>query len=90
MKKLFINGKGQIILNQVREPLLATKGCLIETHYALISAGTELSVIESKRFNSLPLIKKVLFSKNFRNKAYEVIKNKSIKNVFKTIFQITD
>jgi len=85
MKKLFVNGSGKIVLKDIREPFLAIKGSLVATRYALISSGTEILAIKSRRFANLPLIKKIMISKDFRKKIIAEIK----RNTFKQIIQIT-
>ena len=54
MKKIFINNKGKIIVKDIRTPIIETKGSIVKTSFALISSGTELSDIGSKRFQNLP------------------------------------
>jgi len=82
MEKLFINSKGQIVLNDVRKPHIETQGSLVKTEYALISSGTELMMIKGKKFENLPLVKRIIKSKNYRNEILKRIKNKSFKGIF--------
>ncbi len=83
MKKIFINNKGQIIVKEIKTPIIETKGSIVKTSFALISSGTELSVIESKRFHNLPFFKKVIKSKDFRNLIYNEIKKRGILGAIK-------
>lgn len=83
MKKLFIGRKGRIILKEVRTPLIEYIGSIIQTSYALISAGTELTTIKNIRFQNQSLIKKLLKSKEFRNKAFSLIKRFGFKKFLK-------
>ncbi len=78
MKKLFINNNGQVILKEVRSPIIETKGSIIKTSYALISSGTELSAIKMKRISNLPIIKKALKSREFRKLIIKEIKKRGI------------
>ena len=55
MKKLLIDGKGQIISKDFKDPIIETKGSIVTTSYALISSGTELSEIKIKMFNNSPI-----------------------------------
>ena len=83
MKKLFINNKGQIIVKEIKDPIIETKGSIVKTSFALISSGTELSDIKMRRFHNLPLIKKVIKSKDFRNIIYNEIKKRGILGTIK-------
>jgi len=82
MKKLFINPKGDIVVKDVRDPLIETKGSLVKTCYALISTGTELTILKGKKFENLPLYKRILRSKDYRKIILNKIKNKSLKGIF--------
>ncbi|MFX1444401.1 MAG: bi-domain-containing oxidoreductase, partial [Promethearchaeota archaeon] len=84
MRKLYINPKGQVILKAVNKPILSTKGSLVKTRYALISSGTELSAIKSKKVDNLPLIKRFIKSKNFRKRVLSIFKSSNLKSVLKT------
>ncbi|TKJ24117.1 MAG: hypothetical protein CEE43_00100 [Promethearchaeota archaeon Loki_b32] len=83
MKKLFINKQGKVVLKEVREPLIETKGSLVRTKFALISSGTELSTIKEIRFRSLSLIKKIRTSKDYRKLLFSELKNRGIKEAIK-------
>jgi len=83
LKKLFINRKGRIILSDVKDPHIETVGSIVNTCYALISAGTEISIIKSSKFQSQSPIKKFIKSKDFRRKAFSIFKKTSIKKFFK-------
>ncbi len=78
MKKIFINNEGQIVLKDVKVPLIETKGSLVRTSFALISSGTELSTIKMKRFHNLPIIKKAVKSKDFRKLVISKIKKRGL------------
>lgn len=82
MKKLFINNNGQVVLKDVRAPLIETKGSIVKTSYSLISSGTELSAIRYKKIESLPLIKKLFISKEFRKRLCSNFRNLTIKGIF--------
>ncbi len=81
MKKLFINNKGHVVIKNVREPLIETKGSLVRTSYALISPGTELMVLKSKKIENMPLIKRFIKSEVLRTKIFSTFKKKGIKGV---------
>lgn len=83
MKKLFINPKGTVVLKEVRKPSIETKGSIVKTSYALISSGTELAMIRGNKFDSLPLIKRFIKSKDFRKEIKKKINNKNFKSIFK-------
>ncbi len=83
MKKLFINNKSQIIVKEMKDPIIETKGSIVKTSFALISSGTELSDIKMRRFHNLPFIKKVIKSKDFRNIIYNEIKERGILGTIK-------
>ena len=82
MKKLFINHNGRVILKEVKTPIIETNGSIVKTIYALISSGTELSAIRHKKMESLPLIKRFIISKEFREVLYSELKNLTIKGIF--------
>ena len=88
MKKIFVNQKGLVVIENVKEPILQKKGSIIKTSYALISTGTELSTIRKIRFNNFPLIKKIIKSKKFRRTIYSrIISNISLKDKINLFFQ---
>ena len=85
MKKIFVNRKGKVILKDVREPFIETKGLLVKIRYGLISSGTELATIQSAKLTNFTLkgiLINFLKSKDYRKRFYEEIKGKNLKNVF--------
>jgi len=85
MKKLFINPKGQPILLDVKPPLIETIGSIVRTSYALISPGTELITIENLKFQNLPILKKLIKSKEFRKRIYSKLRRNPFKLFYKII-----
>ena len=67
MKKLYINNKSKVILKEVKDPIIETKGLLVKTSFALISSGTELGILRSKKIEALPFLKNSL-NQNFSEK----------------------
>lgn len=49
MKRVFINGKGEIVVREVEPPELQDRGILLKTAYSLISTGTESRGILGRR-----------------------------------------
>jgi len=76
MKKLYINQKGNIVIKEVNPPFLGKKGCIVKVKYALISSGTELSVIKKRKLDQMPLYKRFLKSKDFRKSILSKIRGK--------------
>jgi len=87
MKKLFISKNGQVTLHEAREPQIETSGAIVHTSFALISSGTELSVIKWNRLMNLPIYKQIIKSKHIRKRIFAELKKNTIKNVFK-LFKI--
>ena len=87
MKKLIINKKGQVILHDARDPLIETKGTIVQTSFALISPGTELSIIKWNKLMNLPIYKQIIKSKYIRKRILAELKKNTIKNLFK-LFKI--
>lgn len=87
MKKLGISKNGQVTLQEAREPQIETKGVIVHTSFALISSGTELSVIKWNRLMNLPVYKQIIKSKHIRKRIFAELKKNTIKNVFK-LFKI--
>ena len=87
MKKLGISKKGQVTLQEAREPQIETRGAIVHTSFALISSGTELSIIKWNRLMNLPIYKQVIKSKYIRKRIFAELKKNTIKNVFK-LFKI--
>jgi len=82
MKKLFVNPKGNVILKEIKEPFIETKGSLVKTSYCLISSGTELRTIEMAKLWNLSffsLIKNFLKSEEFRSRFFEEFKKTTFK-----------
>jgi len=87
MKKLIISKNGRVTLQEAREPQIETSGVVVYTSFALISSGTELSVIKWNRLMNLPIYKQVIKSKYIRKRIFAELKKNTIKNVFK-LFKI--
>lgn len=87
MKKLGISKNGQVTLQEAREPQIETRGAIVHTSFALISSGTELSIIKWNRLMNLPIYKQVIKSKYIRKRIFAELKKNTIKNVFK-LFKI--
>ncbi len=87
MKKLEISKNGQVTLQEAREPQIETKGVIVHTSFALISSGTELSVIKWNRLMNLPIYKQIIRSKHIRKRIFAELKKNTIKNVF-NLFKI--
>ena len=87
MKKLYINPKGQVILKEVRDPVLQTRGTIVKTNFALISSGTELAAIKWKRLYNASIVKQFISSKYLRSKMFEELRKNSIRGLLK-LFKI--
>jgi len=87
MKKLGINNKGRVTLQEAREPQIETRGAIVHTTFALISSGTELSTIKWNKLMNLPIYKQVIKSKYIRKRIFAELKKNTIKNLFK-LFRI--
>lgn len=87
MKKLYINPQGTVILKEVRDPQLQTKGTIVKTSFALISSGTELSALKWKRLYNSSIIKQFISSKYLRKKMFEELRKHSIRGLLK-LFKI--
>ncbi|MFX1355716.1 MAG: bi-domain-containing oxidoreductase [Promethearchaeota archaeon] len=83
MKKLYINPRGKVILQKAREPQLETKGVIVDTKYALISSGTELSIIKWKKTMNLPIYKQIIKSKYLRKRIMSEFKKNTLRGLFK-------
>jgi hypothetical protein len=87
MKKLYINPQGQIVLKEVRDPQLQTRGTIVKTSFALISSGTELSAIKWKRLYNSSIIKQFISSKYLRRRMFDEFKKHSLRGLLK-LFKI--
>lgn len=87
MKKLFVNPQGQIDQRDVIAPIIETLGSIVQTQYALISTGTELTIIKQIRFNNQSILKKILKSNEFRNKVLSLIRKFEIKKILNFILK---
>ena len=87
MKKLVISNNGQVILHEAREPQIETRGAIVHTSFALISSGTELSIIKWNKLMNLPIYQQFIKSKYIRKRVFSELKKNTIKNVFK-LFRI--
>jgi len=84
MKKLFVDSKGNVLLKEVREPFIETKGLLVKTAFSLISSGTELASIQAAKltnFSLIGILKNFIKSKDFRKRFFEETKGKNLKTV---------
>ena len=70
MKKLVINKNGQVILHEAREPQIETRGAIVRTSFALISSGTELSIIKWNKLMNLPIYQQFIKSKYIRKRFF--------------------
>ncbi|MHA1372113.1 MAG: bi-domain-containing oxidoreductase, partial [Promethearchaeota archaeon] len=77
MKKLFIKSDGTAVLIDIAEPLLGKNGVIVDVHYGLISAGTELDIIKSAR----NLLIRFLKEKRIRAMAIDIIKRGNVKDI---------
>ena len=87
MKKLVINNKGQVILHEAREPQIETRGAIVHTSFALISSGTELSLIKWNKLMNLPIYQQFIKSKYIRKRVFTELRKNTLKNVLK-LFRI--
>jgi hypothetical protein len=87
MKKLVISKNGQVTLQEAREPQIETRGAVVHTSFALISSGTELSIIKWNKLMNLPIYKQIIKSKYIRKRILAELKKNTIKNLFK-LFKI--
>ena len=87
MKKLYINPQGKVVLKDVRDPQLQTRGTIVKTSFALISSGTELSAIKWKRLYNSSIIKQFISSKYLRRRMLEELKKRSLRGLLK-LFKI--
>ena len=85
MKKLFVNKKGSILIKDVNDPIIETKGVLVNTSYSLISSGTELAGIQTAKLRDYSIrgiLKNLISSRDYRKRIFQEIKKRSIKNIF--------
>jgi predicted dehydrogenase/threonine dehydrogenase-like Zn-dependent dehydrogenase len=77
MKKLFIKRDGSAILLDSPEPGIEREGIVVRVQFALISAGTELSIIASSKSMLVRAVKE----KRIRDMALKIIKRGDIKDI---------
>ena len=90
MKKLFIANNGQATLKEVNDPHIETKGTIVNTSHALISSGTELSIIQWKKIDSLPIYKQVIKSRYIRKRLFSELRKNTIKSLFNLFKMYTE
>ncbi len=87
MKKLFINPKGNVVLDNVKVPHIETQGLLVKTSYALISSGTELTTLKFIKLQNSNIITQFLKSSYIRKTILAEIKKNSFKGIL-NLFKI--